>query len=491
MRAFNILSSSSRPLCTSNIAPLSFSVSALSVAPLTSSSCAQKLLSSSLRCFASAPYQQVADATSDAEYNRLYDLPPPRSQRSDRRSSTSTSQRYSNNNKSSSAYATDSNNNNNNNSDIAGRLGLSTTSSFQPAPVSEAPLPSSSSYSILSLNPDDYPIDPLLKHSLKKNFAIKEFFPIQAECYLPIAEGKDLIGRSKTGTGKTLAFVLPLLERIKRMKLKPLRSEISVLIMEPTRELANQVCQEIHKLNPFLNVVSVYGGVGYGQQQAGLAKGADIVVGTPGRLMDLLEKGYCTLKETSTVVLDEADEMLRRGFREDIETIMGYITKPERQTLLFSATLPPFIRNITQNYQRDAVIVDKIEGEDNTTPSTISHEAITAPRLLVDRMRLIGALANSVSGRVICFVNAKRDADTIVDYEYKDDLGVSADVLHGDVSQARRDATMAAFKAGKFKLLVSILIYTYSMHLTHHLYSHLIETMMRCCHARQMNLDGS
>ena len=152
-------------------------------------------------------------------------------------------------------------------------------------------------------------------------------FPIQAECYHPIADGKDLIGRSKTGTGKTLAFVLPILERLKRLNTKPARGEISVLIMEPTRELANQVCQEIEKLNPRLNVVAVYGGVSYSHQQMKLSRGADVVVGTPGRLIDHIERKNLNLTKIQYVILDEADEMLNFGFAEDIEKILSAVPK--------------------------------------------------------------------------------------------------------------------------------------------------------------------
>ena len=307
-----------------------------------------------------------------------------------------------------------------------------------------------------SLNPDDYPMDPRLRESLRRNFRISAFFPIQATAYQPIVQGLDVLARSKTGTGKTLAFILPLLERLKRERIVARKGEISVLVMEPTRELANQVTQEIEKLSPDTRVCAVYGGVGYGLQTEKLLRGVDVCVGTPGRLMDLLDKGACTLREVRVVVLDEADEMLRRGFKEDMENIMGYANRQRKvQMLLFSATLPDWIQQVSRQFQSQPLLIDQVSGEDNSTPLQMEHVALPAPRLLVERLKLIGELARSVRGRVILFVNSKVDADVICSSDFEDELGVDARALHGDVPQAKRDKLMQAFKAGQFKMLVS------------------------------------
>lgn len=299
-------------------------------------------------------------------------------------------------------------------------------------------------------------MDPRLRESLRRNFRISAFFPIQASCYQPIVEGKDVLARSKTGTGKTLAFVLPLLERLKRERVVARKGEISVLVMEPTRELANQVTQEIEKLSPDTRVCAVYGGVGYGPQTDKLLRGVDVCVGTPGRLMDLLDKGACTLREVRVVVMDEADEMLRRGFKEDMEKIMAYANKGQRkaQMLLFSATLPDWIQQVSRTFQQQPLLIDQVTGDDNTTPLQMEHHALPAPRLLVERLKLIGELARGVRGRVILFVNSKVDADVICSSDFEDELGVDARALHGDVPQARRDRLMQSFKAGHFKMLV-------------------------------------
>ena len=367
---------------------------------------------------------------------------------------------------------------------------VSPSSSHSPAPTtSTASAPSESTglsggpsavspFSGGSLNPDDYPMDPRLRESLRRSFRISAFFPIQATAYQPIVEGKDVLARSKTGTGKTLAFILPLLERLKRERVVARKGEISVLVMEPTRELANQVTQEIEKLSSDTRVCAVYGGVGYGQQTDKLLRGVDVCVGTPGRLMDLLDKGACTLRETRVVVLDEADEMLRRGFKEDMEKIMGYASRQRKvQMLLFSATLPDWIQQVSRQFQSQPLLIDQVSGEDNSTPLQMEHVALPAPRLLVERLKLIGELARSVRGRVILFVNSKVDADVICSSDFEDELGVDARALHGDVPQARRDRLMHSFKAGHFKMLVSL-----------HKHPHTVVTHQRCSWKR---MEGS
>ena len=340
----------------------------------------------------------------------------------------------------------------------------SSTSTSSPFPITPAPPPPSSSSSSpssspspTSLDPASYPMDPALRQSLAKNFSITSFFPIQAECYLPITEGRDLIGRSKTGTGKTLAFVLPLLQRLRQQRMTPVARGMSVIVLEPTRELARQVTGEIEKLSRDVALATVYGGVGYGDQQAALRAGVDICVGTPGRLMDLLERGACTTRATQILVLDEADEMLARGFKKEVDALLSLLNKGRKaQVLLFSATLPEWVRSVSEEFQRDAVVVDKVTGEENVTPNRIDHFAMAAPRLMEERLRLVGRLAKEAGdGRVILFCNRKADADLICSHEFERELGLRARALHGDLSQNARDYLMADFKRGRFKMLVS------------------------------------
>jgi ATP-dependent RNA helicase DeaD len=190
--------------------------------------------------------------------------------------------------------------------------------------------------------------------------------PIQAEIIPLMLTGRDVIGQAQTGTGKTAAFALPILNNLKAG-----HSNVQALIVVPTRELVIQVSEVIENYGKYreVRVLPVYGGAPYGLQLSGLRRGADIVVGTPGRLIDLIERGALNLKSISTVVLDEADEMLSMGFVEDIETILE-TTPAERQTALFSATLPTSIRSLADKYlnnphqvtvQREQMTVSGIE----------------------------------------------------------------------------------------------------------------------------------
>ena len=333
-----------------------------------------------------------------------------------------------------------------------------------PTPPLKSPASSSTPSSPSSadpLNPASYPMDPQLRASLTKNFSITSFFPIQAECYLPITEGRDLIGRSKTGTGKTLAFILPLLQRLRAQRMQPGPRGMSVIVLEPTRELARQVAGEIQKLSRDVKLAVVYGGVGYGEQVASLRDGVDICVGTPGRLMDLLDRGSCSTRTTQMLVLDEADEMLKRGFKKEIDTLLSEVNKRKKaQVLLFSATLPDWVRQVSEEFQKDAVVVDKVSGEDNVTPTRIDHLAMPSPRGIDERMQLIGQLVKEAAGRVIVFVNRKADADLLCSREFYQALGQRAGPLHGDLSQAQRDALIYDFKSGKLRIMVN----THSTH---------------------------
>ena len=192
--------------------------------------------------------------------------------------------------------------------------------------------------------------------------------PIQ-ECSIPpILEGRDLLGVAQTGTGKTAAFSLPLLSRLD----ESVRGA-QILVLAPTRELALQVAEAMEGFAENLSqlrVVAVYGGTGYGEQIKEFKRGAQIVVGTPGRIMDHIEKGYLKLDHLQTVVLDEADEMLSMGFIDDIKWILEH-TPAERQTALFSATMPVWVKRVTQKYLRDAVTIDLVGDSKQKVASTI------------------------------------------------------------------------------------------------------------------------
>jgi superfamily II DNA/RNA helicase len=316
------------------------------------------------------------------------------------------------------------------------------------APVVSAPLNA-------DLSVQNFPIIPSLARVLRDRFNISHFFPIQAESFDPIIQGKDLVARSKTGTGKTLAFALPLVQRIHSLRLRPQPSEALIVVVEPTRELAKQVETEFRKLDNSLAVVTIYGGVSAIQQMQNMRRGADVVIATPGRLVDLLERGAISLDNLKSLVVDEADEMLRMGFREQLEEILKFAPKT-RQTLLFSATIPDWVVQVIRNYTQDPVLLDKVQGSEGETPTTITHKAIVTPDEFRDQVVLLGKLINQYKGRIIVFVNKKTDAFLISQGSLSSFIPTKCQALHGDVDQSGRERIMQSYRSGIFRVLVRI-----------------------------------
>lgn len=271
---------------------------------------------------------------------------------------------------------------------------------------------------------------------------------IQSQAIPLIKTGADVIGRSQTGTGKTLAFGIPALELIDREAEK---NSLQVLILCPTRELAQQACDEVRKLARYMHgvrAVEVYGGVPMDRQIIRLRK-ANLVIGTPGRIMDHIRRRTLRLEQVKMVVLDEADEMLSMGFKEDIETILAE-TPSERQTVLFSATMPPAILALTRDFQRDPQLVE-IDRQ-RITLDNIEQFYIDAPMgRKMDALNLL--LRYHRPARAIIFCNTKRMVDEVTDYLHKNDF--AADGLHGDMNQSQRTKTMDAFKGGRTSILVA------------------------------------
>ena len=194
-----------------------------------------------------------------------------------------------------------------------------------------------------------------------KEMGFEEMTPIQAQAIPVVMEGRDVIGQAQTGTGKTAAFGIPLLQNV-----DPSQKKTQALILSPTRELAIQVAEELRNLGRYMHgikILPVYGGQDITKQIRSLKGGIQIIVGTPGRVMDHLRRKTIRCEEVTKVVLDEADEMLNMGFREDIETILEYIPEEGRQTVLFSATMPKPILEITRKYQTDAVTIKVVKKE--------------------------------------------------------------------------------------------------------------------------------
>ena len=271
--------------------------------------------------------------------------------------------------------------------------------------------------------------------------------PIQAAAIPVLLTGKDIVGQSMTGSGKTAAFGVPAVEKV-----DPNLRAVQVLILCPTRELAVQVSEEIHKLAFFkrgINCLPIYGGQSYERQFFGLKQGAQIVIGTPGRVMDHMRRGTLRLETLKMVILDEADVMLNMGFREDIETILKDAPK-ERQTVFFSATMPKPIRDLIEKYSRDPQNV-KIEQKAMTVP-TVEQTYFEVDRRY--KMELLTRLIDIHDLKLgIIFCNTKRMVDDLV--EHLEAAGYQADRLHGDMTQNMRDRVMNKFRKSGLEFLVA------------------------------------
>lgn len=271
--------------------------------------------------------------------------------------------------------------------------------------------------------------------------------PIQAQS-IPIAvEGKDMIGQARTGTGKTASFGIPMLQRI-----NPKDKNLQAIVLCPTRELAIQSANELRKLAKFLHgikVLPIYGGQEISKQIRSLKGGVQIVIGTPGRVMDHLRRHTLKPQTVDIVVLDEADEMLNMGFREDIETILGQLPE-ERQTMLFSATMPKPILEIAKRYLHEPEIVKVIQKE-LTVPKIEQYYYEVNPRKKNEVLsRLLDMYDPSLS---LVFCNTKRKVDELVaDLKGR---GYFAEGLHGDMKQSQRDRVMNGFRNGRTDILVA------------------------------------
>ncbi|CEG49519.1 dead deah box rna [Plasmopara halstedii] len=276
---------------------------------------------------------------------------------------------------------------------------------------------------------------------------ITHLFPVQTQSFDLMMKGTDIMGRSKTGSGKTLAFALPIIETILANK-KDTRNP-QALVLLPTRELAQQVHDQIHRVAPQLRTINVVGGVSYTYQESQLRRGVDILVGTPGRIQDLVTKGSLILDEIDITVLDEADMMLKFGFQEAVETLLGYI-RTDGQTIMWSATFPKWVNQMAQKFLKNAVTIDLVGTDENHVPNTVTHEAIHASRH--DRLEMLATLLrfHGQDGQTLVFTETKQEADDIVNTLASQDVRV----LHGDLSQGMRTTTMNGFRTGKVKTLV-------------------------------------
>jgi len=293
---------------------------------------------------------------------------------------------------------------------------------------------------------DDLPLGPALRRGVRE-MGYHEPTAIQRDTIPHAVEGRDLIGTAQTGTGKTAAFLLPILERLFG---RP-RGTIYALVLTPTRELAIQAEGFLAKLGRHtrLRGAAVYGGVGMADQERALRGGAEIIVATPGRLLDHLDRGYVDFRSLEILVLDEADRMLDMGFLPDVRRILGRLPR-SRQTMLFSATMPPEIVRLSQEFLRDPRIV-RVDPTTVAAAGVSHHAVLVAPErktdVLVDRLR------DPTLTSVLVFVRTKHRADRLA--RQLQQRGVGAAVIHGNRSQHQRIHALEGFRGGRFRVLVA------------------------------------
>lgn len=296
------------------------------------------------------------------------------------------------------------------------------------------------------LNIDNDIIDERIIRAVKE-MGFEQFSPIQQQAIPEILKGLDVIGQAQTGTGKTAAFGIPILELI-----NPDSQKLQALILCPTRELAIQAAEEIRKFAKYLHgikVLPIYGGQDMGRQIKALKGCPQIIVGTPGRVMDHMRRKTIRLDDLSMVVLDEADEMLNMGFREDMETILSQIPN-EHQTVLFSATMPQSILNITGEFQKDPVLIKTVKKE--LTVPLIKQYYYEVRR--ENKKEVVARLLDYYNPKLtLIFCNTKRMVE-----ELSEDLkgrGYLAEGIHGDLSQNQRDRVMESFRNGNTDILIA------------------------------------
>ncbi|HEX6898752.1 MAG TPA: DEAD/DEAH box helicase [Thermoanaerobaculia bacterium] len=271
--------------------------------------------------------------------------------------------------------------------------------------------------------------------------------PIQEKTIPALVAGRDLIGQAQTGTGKTAAFAIPMLEKI------DVRSpEVQALVLAPTRELALQVAEAIHTYSRYLGrvgVLPVYGGQPIQLQLKRLDRGVQVVVGTPGRIMDHLRRGSLRLDAVRFVVLDEADEMLRMGFIEDVEWILAQ-APAERQTALFSATVPREIRRIAERHLKDPVAIE-IEHKTLTVPAIQQRYLNVSPQQKLDALARI--LETETTDAVLIFTRTRNAASEVA--ERLEARGYAAEAMHGDMNQAQRESVIRRLRSGQLEIVVA------------------------------------
>ncbi len=295
----------------------------------------------------------------------------------------------------------------------------------------------------------DFPFDP----QIHKNIARAGFInprPIQDQAIPSVLEGKDVFGMANTGTGKTAAFLLPLIEKI--VKTKGQNKREMVLIMAPTRELAMQIDSDFHMLSFGLGIFSVscVGGLPIMRQIGEIKRGVSFVIGTPGRIKDLIMRKVLDLSTCHSVVLDEADRMLDMGFRDDMVFILGKAPKEGRQTLFFSATLSPEVKKLTTEFLKDPIFISVISGE---TAKNIDQDVVRTRTKEEKLEKLNEILKKDGSDKVLIFREMKHSVDTLT--KELSHLGFKVGCIHGDKRSRERIRTLDLFKKDQISILIA------------------------------------
>src|SRR5436190_11359386 len=289
-------------------------------------------------------------------------------------------------------------------------------------------------------------LHPSLERGLK-DLGYRRPTPIQSDAIPPALEGRDLLATAMTGTGKTAAFLLPILHKL----ISRPRGVTRALVLTPTRELAAQVLADVDDLATHtpITAASVYGGVGMGPQEHAFRRGVDIIVATPGRLLDHFRAPYAKLGSLEVLVLDEADRMLDMGFLPDIRRVLRHLP-PRRQTLFFSATIPPPIVGLAREMLRDPITVNL---ERKAAPAVgITHAVYPVAQELKTPL-LLALLKRDDVPQALVFTRTKHRANRLA--QFLDRHGVPCERIHGNRSQAQRTQALAGFKAGRFRVLVA------------------------------------
>jgi ATP-dependent RNA helicase RhlE len=291
-------------------------------------------------------------------------------------------------------------------------------------------------------------IAPLLKALQKEGYTVPT--PIQEQAIPPALQGKDILGLAQTGTGKTAAFALPILQLLNKEQSKGYK-HTRALIVTPTRELAVQISESFEVYGRFTNVTQevIFGGVSQHAQTIALRNGVDVLIATPGRLLDLMNQGYVHLDYLEFFVLDEADRMLDMGFIHDVRKVIKALPK-EKQTMLFSATMPPQIAQLVASLQRSPVRVEV--APTSTTAERIEQFVYFTPKKNKQSL-LVHLLKEQNIKRTLVFTRTKHGADRIAKDLKK--ASIRADAIHGNKSQTARQNALTNFKTGKLKVLVA------------------------------------